>query len=246
MKQFGLLGYPLGHSFSKKYFDKKIIEEGIDASFNNYELESADDLVEIIENTPTLMGFAITIPHKENVIALLDEQDAAIAAIGAVNCVKINREDGRAVLKGYNTDIIGFERSFCEFLKPEQKLALILGTGGASKAVAYVLAQLNIEYQIVSRRRGDNQISYEDVSPEMMQKVAIVVNTTPLGMYPKVDACPDLPYESITSSHYFYDLVYNPIETLFLKKAKERGAIVKAGMDMLELQAEANWDIWNA
>lgn len=246
MKQFGLLGYPLGHSFSKKYFDKKIKSEGLEACFNNYELASVQDFKEVIASTPALMGFAVTIPHKENVLEMLDEQDEAIAVIGAVNCVKVRKQGDKTILKGYNTDVIGFELSFRAFLKTEHNRALVLGTGGAAKAVAYVLRKLNIDYKIVSRHKEGEQLCYEDVTPELLRQTPVVINTTPLGMYPKVDSCPNLPYEAINSSHYFYDLVYNPLETLFLKKAKQQGATVKAGMDMLELQAEANWDIWNA
>ena len=245
MKQYGLLGYPLGHSFSKRYFDKKIKQEEDDARFNNYELERALDIKEIIASTPDLKGFAVTIPHKENIITILDEEDATIAAIGAVNCVKVIQKDNHYVLKGYNTDVIGFEFSFREYLQDNQKSALVLGTGGASKAVEFVLKKLGISYQIVSRQRGNGRISYEDVSLKLLKNTQIVINTTPLGMYPKIDSCPELPYDAVGASHYFYDLVYNPEETLFLQKAKQQGASVKSGMDMLELQAEANWKIWN-
>lgn len=245
MNKYGLLGYPLGHSFSKKFFLDKFDKERIDASFENFEFEFASDMEGIILGMTELKGFAITIPHKQNVIGLLDETDDAIDAIGAVNCVKIERSPGRISLKGYNTDVIGFEESFKEFLNPAHKKALILGTGGASKAVEYVLEKLGISYEMVSRTKTDTSLCYEDITEKKLAEVQLVVNTTPLGMYPKVDSCPSLPYESFTEEHYCYDLVYNPEVTLFLEKAKAQGASIKSGMDMLELQAEANWRIWN-
>jgi len=245
MDKFGLLGYPLGHSFSKKYFLDKFEKEGIDAGFENFELETASDMEGLILGMPELKGFAITIPHKQSVIALLDETDDAIEAIGAVNCVKVERSPARISLKGYNTDVIGFEESFKEFLKPSHKKALILGTGGASKAVEYVLGRLGITYEMVSRTKSETTLCYDDITEDKLADIQVIVNTTPLGMYPKVDTCPALPYEGLGADHYCYDLVYNPLETLFLSKAKAQGAAIKSGMDMLELQAEANWRIWN-
>ena len=245
MNKYGLLGYPLGHSFSRKFFLDKFEKEGIDASFENFEFEHASDMEGIILGMSELKGFAITIPHKQNVIALLDDTDDAIDAIGAVNCVKIDRSPGRISLKGYNTDVIGFEESFKEYLQPSHKKALILGTGGASKAVMYVLEKLGISYEMVSRTKTETTLCYEDITKEKLADIQVIVNTTPLGMYPKVEHCPDLPYDSLTADHYCYDLVYNPLETLFLSKSKDRGAAIKCGMDMLELQAEANWQIWN-
>lgn len=246
MHKYGLLGYPLGHSFSRKFFLDKFEKEGIKASFDNYELEDAADMKAAVLAEPDLKGFAITIPHKQNVLALLNETDEAIDKIGAVNCVKIDRSGEGVYLKGYNTDVIGFEESFKEFLQPQHKKALILGTGGASKAVEFVLEKLGIEYDMVSRKKTATSLCYEDITPELLAERQVVVNTTPLGMYPKVDGVPALPYEAVNANHYFYDLVYNPVETLFLKKAKDQGATVKCGMDMLELQAEANWKIWNS
>lgn len=245
MDKYGLLGYPLGHSFSRKFFMDKFDKENIAAEFVNYELEEVTAMKEIIKKTPELKGFAITIPHKKDIIPLLDETDNAIDKIGAVNCVKVSRTGESILLKGYNTDVIGFEDSFKPFLQPSHKKALILGTGGASLAVRYVLEKLGVEYELVSRRKTYKTLFYNDINADMMSQVQIIVNTTPLGMYPHVAACPELPYESVNSNHYFYDLVYNPKETLFLSKAKAQGATIKAGMDMLELQAEANWKIWN-
>lgn len=245
MVKYGLLGYPLGHSFSKKYFLSKFEREGIDADFENFEFEHASDMESIILGMSRLKGFAVTIPHKQSVIALLDDTDDAVDHIGAVNCVKIDRGAGRISLKGYNTDIIGFEESFKEHLKASHKTALVLGTGGASKAVEYVLDKLDISYEMVSRQKSENNLCYEDISAQKLKNIQVVINTTPLGMFPEIATCPTLPYEAFTSDHYCYDLVYNPIETLFLAKAKAYGAKVKSGLDMLELQAEANWRIWN-
>ncbi len=245
MDIYGLLGYPLGHSFSRKFFLEKFDKEGIEAGFENFELETAKEMLDVIDSRVDLKGFAITLPHKENIIPFLDECDKAIDHIGAVNCVKIKRDGESFTMKGYNTDIIGFEKSFREFLKPEHNNALILGTGGASKAVAYVMHKLGIKYEVVSRRKTLTTLCYEDITPEKLAEVQVVINTTPLGMHPKVETCVDLPYEAVNEKHYFYDLVYNPLETLFLKKAKEQGAATKAGMDMLELQAEENWLIWS-
>lgn len=246
MDKYGLLGFPLSHSFSKKYFSEKFEKEGIEASFENFEFEDACDMEGVILGMSQLKGFAITIPHKQNVIEMLDETDDAIDSIGAVNCVKIDRCAGNISLKGYNTDAIGFEESFKEFLKPSHKKALILGTGGASKAVEFVLTKLGISYEMVSRRRSETSLSYEDVTAEKIAEIQLIINTTPLGMYPKVDTFPALPYESLSSEHYCYDLVYNPEVTCFLSKAKAQGAAIKCGMDMLEIQAEANWRIWNS
>lgn len=245
MNTYGLLGYPLGHSFSRKFFLDKFQGENIKASFENFELADAKDILPIVENQEHIKGFAITLPHKENIIPLLHQVDAAIDSIGAVNCVRVERIDGQLMLKGYNTDVIGFEESFKEHLTTQHKKALVLGTGGASKAVVYVLNRLGITPIMVSRTKTESTLSYADITPELMKDIQVVVNTTPLGMHPKVEACPDLPYDEVTKQHYFYDLVYNPEETLFLAKAKAQGATIKCGMDMLELQAEANWHIWN-
>lgn len=245
MNKYGLLGFPLGHSFSRRFFLNKFKQENINAEFENFEFENVSDMKCLIGETPQLRGFAVTIPHKQNIIEFLDETDAAIDKIGAVNCVKVSRKGDGVKLKGYNTDVIGFEESFKEYWKTEHQRALILGTGGASKAVSYVLEKLGIAFEMVSRRKTETTLCYEDITAEKLSNVQIVINTTPLGMFPQIDTCPDLPYENVTDKHYFYDLVYNPEETLFLSKAKAGGAIVKSGMDMLELQAEANWRIWN-
>lgn len=246
MTKYGLLGYPLTHSFSRKFFIEKFEKENIKASFDNFELEEAKQMMDAVKEESELKGFCITIPHKQTILPFLDEVDEAIDKIGAVNCVKVDRSGADIRLKGFNTDVIGFEESFKSPLKSSHKKAIILGTGGASKAVEFVLGKLGIAYQMVSRKKTEQTLCYEDITPAFMQDIQVVVNTTPLGMYPKVDACAMLPYESVNSQHYFYDLVYNPLETLFLKNAREQGATTKCGMDMLELQAEANWRIWES
>ena len=244
MHQLGLIGYPLSHSFSKKYFSEKFEKEGI-AGFHYelYPLEQITDLPDLL-NTPTIKGINVTIPYKQAVLPYLDEIDKAAASVGAVNTIL--KKDGK--LKGYNTDIYGFEISLLNFLRPTPPItelkALILGTGGAAKAVKYVLEKLGIFYQIVSRKNQKNYITYESLTPTKFKEYQIVINTTPLGMSPNYETCPDLPYEATTDQHYFYDLVYNPAETLFLKKGAQQGASIKNGLEMLILQAEKAWSIW--
>ncbi|SFG92684.1 shikimate dehydrogenase family protein [Pontibacter chinhatensis] len=243
MRKFGLIGKKLGHSFSKKYFTEKFLREGVtDAAYELYELSSAAELPQLLSQEPELVGLNVTVPYKEQVIPLLDELDEAAAKIGAVNTIKIS--GGRT--KGYNTDYIGFRDSL-EAFYPEQERgqALVLGTGGAAKAVWAALDALQIPYKRVSRQAGEEQLSYAQLTPELLQKYNLIINTTPLGMYPQVQEAPELPYESITSRHYFYDLVYNPEQTLFLQHAAGKGAKVLNGLPMLYLQAEAAWNIWN-
>jgi shikimate dehydrogenase len=246
MRKYGLIGFPLGHSFSKRYFDSKFENESIDAQFENFEIEHIESIVDIVDSNPNLEGFCITIPHKEAIIPYLDELDAVAEEIGAVNCVKITRDGDKRTMKGYNTDVIGFEKSFIQhFDKKAHTKALVLGTGGASKAVDYVLGQLGVERYYVSRNGREGVLTYEDVQGEEIVKYPVIVNTTPLGMYPKVDNAPAISYDRLTANHYLYDLVYNPEETLFLKNAKQQGADSKNGMDMLEYQAEGAWKVWN-
>lgn len=249
MKQFyGLVGYPLGHSFSRDYFNKNFAENDINAEYLNFELEDIGSFMEVIaEFGPTLRGLNVTIPYKRQVMQYLDDLDEAAKEIGAVNVVRFvygeNENDFRLV--GYNSDVIGFCNSISPLLNETHKKALILGTGGASLAVEYGLKQLGIEPLYVSRTRSDKAIAYEDITPEVMAERTVIVNATPLGMFPKVDACPTIPYELLTDKHVCYDLVYNPAETLFMKRAAEYGATVKNGLEMLILQAEAAWQIWN-
>ena len=240
MRKFGLIGYPLSHSFSKKYFTELFSKEGIDAEYANYPIEDISMVKALIED-PLLEGINVTIPYKEAVIPFLDELSEAVKEIGACNCIRIR--NGKTM--GFNTDVLGFERSLEKKLRPVNDRALVLGTGGAAKAVCYVLRQRKIPFQQVSRNRKEGIISYADVSPDMMRQYRLLINTTPLGMYPDIDVCPSLPYEAITSDHYLYDLVYNPKKTLFLQKGEEHGAVIENGHDMLIIQANESRKIWN-
>ena len=246
MKQYGLIGYPLGHSFSVGYFNEKFKSEQIDAEYLNFEIPSIDHFMEVVEEHPNLCGLNVTIPYKQQVIPLLDELDPQAAAIGAVNVIKVIRQPkGKIKLVGYNSDVIGFSQSIEPLLTPAHTHALILGTGGASKAVFHGLKSLGVEPVYVSRTKRENILCYNDLTPEVMARYTVIVNTSPVGMYPKVDQCPDIPYNLLTSNHLLYDLIYNPDETLFLKKGKTHGAVTKNGLEMLLLQAFAAWNIWN-
>lgn len=247
MKKYGLVGYPLGHSFSKSFFNEKFQSENIDATYVNFEIPSIEEFPEIIRNNPDLAGLNVTIPYKEQVIPYLDELDKDAAAIGAVNVIKPVRDPkGRIRLTGYNSDIIGFTRSIEPLLEPHHRKALVLGTGGASKAVCHGLKQLGLEVHLVSRTpRNTSAIAYADLTHEVMDEYKVIVNCTPVGMYPHADECPDIPYHELTPKHLLYDLLYNPDTTLFMKKGAENGAIVKNGLEMLLLQAFAAWEIWN-
>lgn len=244
---YGLVGYPLGHSFSQQYFNQKFEAEHRNARYVNFEIPTVDNLRAIATSNPNLKGFNVTIPHKEKIIALLDELDPEAKAIGAVNVVKVARlHDGKISLKGYNSDHIGFSDSIKPLLDPAiHRKALILGTGGASKAVIYALGRLGIECTLVSRSEKPGMITYEQISPKLLDEYKVIVNATPVGMYPHVDECPPLPYPALTSQHVCYDLVYNPDITLFMKKAAEAGATTKNGLEMLHGQAVAAWKIWN-
>jgi len=244
MRRYGLIGYPLTHSFSQKYFTEKFEREGISGCvYVNFPIASIDELPAVLAD-PELCGLNVTIPYKEQVLAFLDERSPVVAAIGACNCIRI--EGG--ILTGHNTDVVGFEQSLLPKLGSHHRRALVLGTGGAAKAVEYVLGRLGIAYRLVTRRprAGTSDLGYEQVDAAVLRSHTLVVNTTPLGMYPKVDECPSLPYEAAGPEHYFFDLVYNPDRTLFLLKAGERGAVVENGHEMLLLQAEESWRIWNS
>lgn len=246
MKKYGLIGYPLKHSFSIGYFNEKFSSEGIDAEYVNFEIPAINDFIEVIQENPDLCGLNVTIPYKEQVIPFLDELDPDTAKIGAVNVIKIIRQKAKVKLVGYNSDIIGFTQSIQPLLQPHHRKALILGTGGASKAVYHGLKKLGIEGVFVSRtRKTEDMLTYEDLTPEIIQEHTVIVNCTPLGMYPKVDFCPDIPYQELTPNHLLYDLLYNPNVTLFMKKGEEQGAVTKNGLEMLLLQAFAGWEIWN-
>ena len=249
MEIYGLIGYPLQHSFSSKFFNEKFQQENIDAEYLNFEIEHIFDLRRILVFNPHLKGLNVTIPYKEAVLTFLDDISPVAKEIGAVNVIKIERSFGDTYgykLTGYNTDYIGFKNSIEPLIQPKfHKKALVLGTGGASKAVCKSLDSLGIKWKYVSRQAKENSYTYESLTPEIIAEHKIIINTTPLGTYPNVEESPDLPYSSITSHHLVYDLVYNPTETAFLKKGKDMGSTIKNGAEMLELQALAAWDIWN-
>ena len=251
MRTFGLIGFPLSHSFSHKYFSEKFNRENIGGcEFKNFPLESIKDFQELIQNSPTLCGLSVTIPLKESVMKYLDEVDQEAREIGAVNCIKVKRklEIKNWKLYGFNTDAAGFEKSLVPLLQSNHTKALILGTGGAAKAVAYVLKKLNIKFSFVTSnfKPQTSNFRYDQLTKEIILTHPLIINSTPLGMFPDVDKYPDIPYQNLEEKHLLYDLIYNPEETLFLKKGKERGAQIKNGLEMLELQAEKAWEIWNA
>jgi len=245
MNKYGLIGFPLGHSFSKKYFTEKFKNEHINAKYDLYELDEISLFVALKEDAE-LCGLNVTIPYKEKIIPFLDEVDTIAAKIGAVNVIKFIRSGDKLLLKGYNSDAVGFEESIKPFLKPLHTKALILGTGGASKAIEFVLNKLNIQTSFVSRNPTLEMISYPELNAKTMQDNTIIINATPVGTFPHVDACPDIPYQFLSSEHLVFDVVYNPAKTLFLKKAEQHGATILNGEKMLELQAETAWNIWNA
>lgn len=251
MKNYGLIGYPLGHSFSKKYFTEKFEKENINARYELYELADIHNFVSLVSELE-LSGLNITIPHKERIIPFLDELDETAAEIGAVNVIQFKRLSDKVVLKGYNTDVIGFINTIQPHLQPYHQKALVLGTGGAAKAMAYGLRKLGVEVTFVSRKRqamnGRQQvtITYEELNEDIMSGNLLIVNASPVGTFPNVNECPAIPYHFITSRHLLFDAVYNPAETLFLKKGKEQGAFVINGEGMLIGQAEAAWKVWNS
>lgn len=244
MPSYGTIGYPLTHSFSKQYFNEKIAREEIpDSFYESYPLRSITELPGLLKLQPSLKGLSVTIPYKEQVLKYVTVLSNEVKEIGAANCIRIRGNE----LKAFNTDIIGFERSFVNKLKPGQNKALILGTGGASKAVQYVLKKLGIDFMIVSRKETklSNSIIYHQLSKNILEDYRIVINATPVGMSPAEDTCPEIPYAFLTPDHYLYDLVYNPAKTLFLQKGEEQGATIENGFEMLIIQAEENWRIWN-
>jgi len=245
MTKFGLIGYPLGHSFSRSFFNDKFKAEKIDAEYMNFEIPSIDLFPDIIETNPNLKGLNVTIPYKQQVMNYLDDVSPDARAIGAVNVVRVEHNGKNVKLIGYNSDVIGFTQSIEPLIRPHHKKALILGTGGASKAINYGLQKMGIETLFVSRTKRDNCITYEDINAEVLKEYEVIVNCSPKGMYPHTDECPDIPYEHLSHNNLLYDLVYNPEETLFMKKGKENGAQVKNGLEMLILQAIASWDFWN-
>ena len=246
MDKYGLIGYPLGHSFSISYFNDKFSDEGIDARYENFEIQSIDELQEVLDTNPNLRGLNVTIPYKEKVIEFLDNITPEAQAIGAVNVIRISHEGKKTKLKGYNSDVIGFTKSIEPMLDSNwHKKALILGTGGASKAINFGLKSLGLETVFVSRYQRPGTIQYESITPEVIREYNVIVNCTPLGMYPHTEECPKLPYEAMDYHTILYDLIYNPDEALFMKKGRERGAEVKNGLEMLLLQAFASWEFWH-
>ena len=243
MKRYGLIGYPLTHSLSEQYFTQKFIEEGIeDCVYERFSMPSIADLHEILNSHQDLRGFNITIPYKKEVLAFLTERSKAVEEVGACNCVKI--ESGKLI--GYNTDVIGFENSLIPFLKPNHNRALVLGTGGAALAIVYVLQKLGIEFSYVSRTATIGQFSYNDLDASVMASHTLIINTTPLGMFPNIEACPAIPYDLLTPEHHLFDLTYNPALSTFLTKGMQMGATIQNGQQMFVEQAEQSWRIWNS
>lgn len=244
MKQYGLIGEKLGHSFSKRFFMEKFQSEGIDARYDLFELSEIDMVLSLFAaKRPS--GLNITIPYKERIMPFLDEIDREAREIGAVNTVQFKNINGKVVTKGYNTDVIGFRESLVPLLRDHHKSALVLGTGGASKAVAFVLGKLGIDFKYVSRKPSEHALAYADLDQAVMAERTLIVNCTPVGMFPNVDVAPEIPYRYLTEKHLLYDLIYNPEETLFCKNGREQGAQTKTGLDMLYGQAIASWRIWN-
>lgn len=244
MRKFGLIGFPLSHSFSPAYFAEKFASEGVvDCSYESFPIDDINKLPSLLQDVGELEGINVTIPYKKSVIPFLNNSTEAVNKIGACNCIKI--KNGH--LTGHNTDVTGFERSLSPKLKSSHTHALVLGTGGSAAAVEYVLEKLSIDFLFVSRNKSsdNNIISYKDLNKAILSKYTLIINTTPVGMYPGIDTYPGIPYEFLTADHYLFDLVYNPAETLFLKKGAEMGAITKNGSDMLVIQAEESWKIWN-
>lgn len=247
-KLLGLIGYPLSHSFSEKYFKSKFEREGLtsDYDYKNFELSNLSSLNRIIEDNPELVGLNVTIPFKQDVIPFLSKLSSAAESIGAVNNISIKRETSKISLEGENTDWIGFSHSLQNMIGEARPKALILGTGGSSKAVEYVLKSLGIRYKLVSRKcKSKNCIDYQSLTPEGVSDSKLIINTTPLGMFPLTDNMPDIHYKSLTDQHFLFDLIYNPDQTRFLKQGVQQGCKVMNGLEMLQLQAEASWEIWN-
>jgi shikimate dehydrogenase len=261
LRQFGLIGYPLSHSFSQKFFTEKFLQENIvNANYANFPIPSIESFAALWKENSNLEGLNVTIPYKKEVIPFLQHSSAVVQEIHACNCIrKFNNE-----LYGYNTDVIGFEKSLLPFLEPHHTHALILGTGGAAAAVQWVLQKLNIQFQLVSRKGNaidgntleentleknaemKSSISYEQLNKSLVESHTLIINTSPVGMFPNVNEAPPITYEGITAQHHLYDLVYNPTETLFMKNGLEKGATVQNGLAMLHIQAEESWAIWNA
>ena len=247
MKKLGIIGFPLGHSFSAGYFAEKFKKLNLtNYRYDNYPIESIDKLPKLLEDNPGLIGFNVTIPYKEAVIPFLDDLSDDASKIGAVNVVKISNVNGNLKLTGYNSDTYGFETPLLPHLKEHHTNALILGTGGAAKAVAWVLSKNQVNYTYVSRTpKMENSISYSDINQSVIEQNKLIINTSPLGMYPNIETCADIPYHFLNKQHILYDLVYNPLKTKFLENGENNGATIIHGLHMLELQADKAWEIWN-
>jgi shikimate dehydrogenase len=246
MRKFGLIGYPLGHSFSARYFAEKFTREGIsDCEYRNYPLECIEDFTELVNSDKDLCGLNVTIPYKTEIIRYIDDKEQAIDDIGAVNVLKIRKIDGKPVISGFNSDITGIESSLRPYFAEGIRKALILGTGGSSKAVAYTLKKAGVEFSFVSRTRKDNHLAYSDITPQLLSKTCLIINTTPLGMFPDVETMPAIDFTMLNEKHILFDLVYNPEMTSFLKRGKERGCRIITGLGMLHAQADRSWEIWN-
>jgi len=246
MRKFGLVGYPLGHSFSKKYFTEKFAKESIsDCSYENFPLESVDEFPELINSNPDIFGLNVTIPYKTQILKYVDVKEPSIEKIGAVNVLKIKRVHNLITIFGYNSDVTGIRDSIQPHINEKVKNAMILGTGGSSKAVSFALKNLGLALTLVSRDRKPGTICYQDINSKILEQTDIIVNTTPLGMFPNPATRPDLNYDLLNERHILFDLVYNPEMTLFLKTGKERGCTIITGLKMLYTQAERSWEIWN-
>lgn len=246
MRLFGLIGYPLGHSFSASFFNKKFSAEGIEAEYRNFPLEDISAFRGLLKREPGLLGLNVTVPYKQDVIPFLDSLSSTAEAIGAVNTISLKRMGDHLELRGDNTDVIGFRRTLEKQLEAHHSSALVLGTGGSSKAVVHVLEQLGIGITMVSRSSGKKRITYGELDSELLANTMLIVNTSPLGMHPKVETYPDIPYYALTHKHLLFDLVYNPEKTEFLARGEKYGARIVNGHDMLICQAEASWEIWNS
>lgn len=242
---YGLIGKKINHSFSANYFNKKFKDEGIDEVYELFPLPSIEEFPALLESHPDLKGLNVTIPYKQEVIKYLDGLSEECRQIGAVNVIKFNRKDDKLTLIGYNSDYIGFKDSLIPLITKDIKNALVLGTGGASKAVCYVLETLGINYKLVSRDPSKGDLTYSQLDKEIIENNLLIVNTTPLGMFPEIDSFPPIPYQFLTPRHVCYDLVYNPMETKFMKLSQAHGSKVKNGLEMLHLQAVGAWEIWN-
>jgi shikimate dehydrogenase len=242
MPQYGLIGYPLIQSFSQKYFTAKFLEEGlVDFRYDMFSIENIGELSSVLTSNPSLKGLSVTIPHKKNVLSFLTNAQNLPVGLNACNCIKIKGKE----LIGYNTDVVGFEQSLLPLLQTHHTKALVLGNGGAANAVKYVLHKLHIPFIVVGRKMIDGiDVLYEDLTPEILRRHLLIINTTPVGTFPNVNECPAIPYQYLTKKHLLYDLIYNPIKTLFLQKGEEQSATIKNGYEMLVLQAEESWRIW--